>query len=216
MRATVIGMSSEAALGTVGYAECATNLALRWNAVPFIDKHHAVLHCLPDPPTLMLDVGAGSGADAAWLAERGHTVVAVEPVAALRATAQATYRSSLIRWVDDYLPQLASLNDGARYAVILLSAVWMHLDTEERERAMPRVVELLALDGFLILSLRHGPVPAGRRMFDVSPEETLRLARACSLVPRVDRRGVVSTQAANRAAGVTWTQFAFTRCTARS
>ena len=39
---------------------------------------------LPDQPALVLDVGAGSGRDAAWLASRGHEVIAVEPSKQMR------------------------------------------------------------------------------------------------------------------------------------
>jgi protein-L-isoaspartate O-methyltransferase len=34
---------------------------------------------LPSQPALALDVGAGSGRDAAWLLSLGHQVIAVEP-----------------------------------------------------------------------------------------------------------------------------------------
>jgi hypothetical protein len=37
------------------------------------------------------------------------------------------------------------------------------------------------MGGVIIVSLQHGPVPPGRRMFDVSAEETERLADAESL-----------------------------------
>jgi hypothetical protein len=43
---------------------------------------------------------------------------------------------------------------------------------------MPRVAGLVRLGGVMMLSLRYGPVPPGRRMFDVSADETIRLARA--------------------------------------
>ena len=48
---------------------------------------------LLDTGSLMLDVGAGSGRDAAWLAGLGHDVVAVEPSPALRA--EVVQKSSL-------------------------------------------------------------------------------------------------------------------------
>ena len=50
----------------------------------------------------------------------------------------------------------------------MLTAVWMHLDPGQRERAMARVAPLVRPGGLMALSLRHGPVPAGRRMFEVS------------------------------------------------
>jgi hypothetical protein len=54
----------------------------------------------------------------------------------------------------------------------------MHLDAHQRERAMPRVASLLSSGGTMSLTLRHGPVPPGRRMFEVSGDETTRLAQA--------------------------------------
>ncbi len=41
---------------------------------------------------------------------------------------------------------------------------------------MARLAGLLETGGRVILSLRHGPVPAGRRMFPLSAEETTGLA----------------------------------------
>ena len=63
-----------------------------------------------------------------------------------------------------------------RYDLILLTAVWMHLDVAERGTAMQALAALLAARGQIVMSLRHGPVPEGRRMFDVSADETIALA----------------------------------------
>lgn len=41
---------------------------------------------------------------------------------------------------------------------------------------MPRVADLLLPGGLAALALRHGPVPPGRRMFDVLADETCALA----------------------------------------
>ena len=58
----------------------------------------------------------------------------------------------------------------------MMTAVFMHLDADQRRHAMPRLCRLLRPGGTMALSLRHGPVPAGRRMFDVSAGETIALA----------------------------------------
>ena len=50
----------------------------------------------------------------------------------------------------------------------------------------------------MILSLRHGPVPEGRRMFDVSAEETIQLAAAQQFRLILHLEGP-SVQEANRA-----------------
>jgi hypothetical protein len=100
------------------------------------------------------------------------------------------------------------LSRGQRFDVIMLSAVWMHLDEAERSIGMLRLVSLLASDGVIVLSLRHGPVPAGRRMFDVSGEETLELALQHGLQAVLNKQ-TGSIQPGNRAAGITWTRLAF-------
>ncbi|MEV6117768.1 hypothetical protein AB0L59_36205 [Streptomyces sp. NPDC052109] len=53
----------------------------------------------------------------------------------------------------------------------------MHLDEEQRASAMVCLTGLLGTGGRIILSLRHGPVPVGRRMFPVTAQETIGLAR---------------------------------------
>jgi len=93
---------------------------------------------------------------------------------------------------------------------VMLTAVWMHLDEAERREAMPHLACLLSPHGVLVMSLRHGPVPAGRRMFAVSGDETLALGAASGLRP-VHHGTRESITPANRAAGVTWTQLAFHR-----
>jgi len=50
----------------------------------FADLHSDVARLLPKAPAFILDVGAGSGRDAASLAEMGHSIAAVEPVDELR------------------------------------------------------------------------------------------------------------------------------------
>lgn len=57
----------------------------------------------------------------------------------------------------------------------------MHLDAAERARGLPRLAALLHPSGVLALTLRHGPVPPGRRMFEVTAAETVALAAAVGL-----------------------------------
>ncbi|MBB4005564.1 SAM-dependent methyltransferase [Aurantimonas endophytica] len=152
-----------------------------------------MLHLFPQPPARVLDVGAGSGRDAAALATRGHRVVAVEPTESLRAEGMHRHEGKAIKWVDAQLPALEGLGPRAgRFDLILLTAVWMHLE-EERQAGMEALASLLAPSGRLSLSLRHGPVPRGRRMFDVPAEETIALASSSGLrlVHCVDREDML-------------------------
>ncbi|MBL1099309.1 class I SAM-dependent methyltransferase [Streptomyces sp. 205] len=162
---------------TAGYGDAAESLAEQYESVTFAEVHREVLHLFPAHPSSVLDIGAGSGRDAAALAARGHRVVAAEPTAELRALGRRIHADKEIEWIDDALPELPALSVCARrFDLILLTAVWMHLDPPQRAAGMAALVRLLGAGGRVILSLRHGPVPAGRRMFPVSAQETIALA----------------------------------------
>jgi SAM-dependent methyltransferase len=196
--------------GTEGYGEQADSLVAQYEGVSFADVHRDVLHLIPAIPGRVLDIGAGTGRDAAALAAVGHSVLAVEPTAAMRAHGAALHPSPRITWLDDSLPDLARLGPdmAASFDLVMLTAVWMHLDAAQRRRAMPRVAGLPRAGGTMILSLRHGPVPAGRRMFDVTVEETAALAAAEGLreVLRAERQ-----PGAHVRPDVLWTRLAFAR-----
>lgn len=195
--------------GTQGYEEQAEALVMRYDAIAFEDKYRVEMPMLCRGPGRILDIGAGTGADAAWFAARGHEVVAVEPVERFRKAAARLHPSASIAWIDDGLPDLQVVTARLQcFDVILVAAVWMHLDKAERARAIAVVADLLAPEGLVLLTLRHGPVPNGRRMFDVSAGETQRLADAHGLRTLLSVRAP-SLQRANRAAGVEWTHLVF-------
>lgn len=200
-------MADHPASGTEGYAARAQMLASRWDAVAFADLHAPILPLLPPCPARVLDIGAGSGRDAAEFARMGYQVVAVEPVTELRSRAAERHASSRIAWVDDSLPHLKALA-GPPFDVVMLTAVWMHLDAAERAQAIRRVASLIAPGGLMSMSLRHGPPPDGRRMFEVSAAETVALATAQGLDICLQSTSG-SVQRANRDAGITWTRLAF-------
>lgn len=200
-------MPSVRASGTEGYAEEADALLRQYESIRFADVHRQVLHLIPKAPSRVLDIGAGTGRDAAGFAALGHQVVAVEPTAELRRPAMVLHPSPLIEWVDDSLPELASVTGRSdRFDVAMLTAVWMHLDERQRLCAMPAVARLVRPGGVVIFSLRHGPVPAGRRMFEVSADETATLAGAEGLRLILKREG---QDALLGRAGVSWTRLAF-------
>jgi SAM-dependent methyltransferase len=197
--------------GTEGYADEAEELFRLYESIPAADAHRAVLHLIPALPTGVLDIGSGTGRDAAWLASLGHRVVAVEPTGAMRIPAMALHPSTQIEWLDDSLPDLALLRArGVSFDLVMLTAVWMHLDAAQRRQAMPNVAALARPGGTVIMKVRHGPVPVGRRMFDIAPEETIELARTQDLYPVLNVR-TESSQEANRLAGVSWTNLAFVK-----
>ena len=149
----------------------------------------------PPAPALVLDVGAGSGRDAAWMAGMGHDVVAVEPASALRTEAARRHSGAAVRWVADQLPALpATLRLGLAFDLILLSGVWQHVLPADRARALRKLLGLLRPGGVLAITLRHGPFEPGRGMHPVSLAELEALARQLGAVvvrvqPAADEMG---------------------------
>ncbi|PKQ79851.1 SAM-dependent methyltransferase [Aeromonas sobria] len=140
------------------YQRHATELATRYQQVSARAVHGDWLTLLEPwllaAPRSLLDVGAGSGRDAAFLAglHQGHSVVAIEPCQALSAQGQCHTREAAVAWVNDAMPALSRVT--GTFDLILLSAVWMHLPPESRPLALARLHELLSPDGYLVLSLR--------------------------------------------------------------
>src|SRR5260370_42535697 len=171
-------MKSVRVSGTEHYSEEAPDLLKRYESISFADAHRSVIHLFPIAAGRILDIGAGTGRDAAGFAAMWHRVVAVEPTEELRRGAMAVHPSPLIEWVDDSLPDLAtSLERDEQIDVVMLTAVWMHLDAQQRRRAMRNVAALVRESGVMMISLRHGPGPSGRRMFEVSADEAIRPAQ---------------------------------------
>ena len=204
---------NEAATASVlrGYAEDAPELVDRFESLSTEAILAPVRDLLPSSPCRILDVGAGTGRDAAWFARQGHEVVAVEPVAGLRSAGLERHRSAGLVWIDDRLPDLETVAaTGKSFDLILLDGVWQHLPAGDHPRALMALADLLAPGGKLILSVRHGPGAANRLCFPADVEALIAEAdRFCLGLLR--RQSAPSIQEANRLAGVTWTWLAFQR-----
>lgn len=164
------------------YEQHAARLAEQYESLAFEEVHANLVDLLPAPGATVLDVGAGSGRDAAWFAAQGYDVVAVEPSDAMLAQARSRHPSSRIRWLSDDLPDLANVRRlGLRFDFILLSAVWMHVPPAARQRALRKLATLLAPQGRIAISLRLGTPDDERAMHPVSLPELASLARQFGL-----------------------------------
>jgi SAM-dependent methyltransferase len=154
-------------------------VAPRYESVDAETVHGWLIDLLPDAPALALDVGAGTGRDAAWLASCGLEIVAVEPSDAMRANAHRLHPSPSIRWISDSLPGLDHVHRlGLSFDLILLSAVWMHIAPGDRARAFRKLITLIKPGGCIAITLRHGPAGPERGIHAVSQVEIERLARS--------------------------------------
>ena len=156
-----------------------------------------------------MDIGSGSGRDAAAFAELGHSVLAIEPATELRARAALLHPSPRIEWLNDSLPALAQVTKRREtFDLAMLTAVWMHLDREQRDQAMPVLATLVRKGGIAILTLRHGPIPPGKGIFEVTADETIRLAEEYGMALVLDVREQPSLSGN---AQVSWTSLVFSR-----
>lgn len=156
-------------------------LLATYEAVSFDTVHADLLSLLPDRPGRALDVGAGSGRDAGWLARRGWRVLAVEPSEPLLQAAQKLHRSELIEWRSDRLPELRSLDGDDGFDLILASAVWMHLPEAQQSPAFDRLASFMRDAAILNITVRMGPAAPERGFFHVDPERLKWRATAIGL-----------------------------------
>jgi SAM-dependent methyltransferase len=164
------------------YEQHAARLVMQYESLSFEDIHAGLSDLIPAPGAIVLDVGAGSGRDAAWFAANGYEVVAVEPSNTMLAHARKLHPSHKIHWISDSLPDLASVRRlGLSFDLILLSAVWMHIPPAARQRTLRKLATLLAPKGRIAISLRLGAPDAERAMYDVSLQELTGLAQQFGL-----------------------------------
>ncbi|MEM7330340.1 MAG: methyltransferase domain-containing protein [Pseudomonadota bacterium] len=193
----------------IGYTKEAPDLLKRYESFSG-DQVHAHWRALfPAPPGRVLDIGAGTGRDAAWFASLGYDVLAVEPTDALRDGAQALHPEPEITWLDDRLPDLPHVVAGNQtYDMVMMNAVWMHLTADERAHGLSVIAALMNPGSRLFMSQRHGPIPEGRRMFDVTGEETITRGAELNLSVLFHQRSG-SILGENRKRGVEWTCLVF-------
>lgn len=177
----------------------AGELQKRWALVRSEDHLGPILSYLPRPPARVLDIGAGTGRDALWLAQSGFFVHAVEPAAILRSYtpvhARITSRAG-------HLPVLGRI--PGLFDFILLSAVWHTLPSTLRPSGLACCTRLLATGGHIALSLRRGPGQSA------STPEIRSVARDLGLRLQAVQR-VPAQQESNRICGVSWDWVVFSR-----
>ena len=138
---------------------------------------HASWKDLLPPPCRVLDVGAGSGRDAAWIAGKGYRVTAMEPVAAFRTHGETVHGHERITWIDDRLPACPAVRKlRRRFGLILAGGVWMHLTAVEQQVAMGYLAKMVRPGGRLVLTLRKGPATDRRKVYPVTVSDMARSA----------------------------------------
>lgn len=171
------------------YNSRADEFVSKYELLSFEQVHGDILEALPSAGSFVLDVGCGSGRDAAWFAHHGYHVVAIDPAQNLLKLAQQSHPEPEIIWLQDKLPGLEqTIALGRAFDLILVSAVWMHIHPSNRARAFRKLVSLLKPGGTLIISYRNGGFGDGREDFPISFDGLQRLAMQHGIGVKLTRR----------------------------
>lgn len=149
----------------------AVTLAAEYVAMDRAKVHTDLLRMMPEKtPLKILDIGAGSGADAAMFADMGHDVVAAEPAEKLRGIAEEIFHDKAVQWNDEALPLMGGATDNAApFDVVIGIGVLQYLDEKDRQTALHKMFSLVAPDGLLQIQY---PTPASRvAQFTVAQNE---------------------------------------------
>jgi protein-L-isoaspartate O-methyltransferase len=152
----------------------------------------------------VLEIGAGSGRDAFWLATFGHNVIAVEPSHTMLEYAIRHHNHPRIEWKNDSLPLLESIDKSAKFSLIMVNAIWMFLPLGLRKSAFERLVQLLMPNGLIVVSVQLNLEDLSHGKYVVNDEELLLLASQHNLLTEV-----LETDQDKMGRNITWQHAAF-------
>jgi SAM-dependent methyltransferase len=115
-----------------------------WGRLEFVRTQELLERFLPPPPAVVLDVGGGPGAYAAWLGGLGYRVQLLDPIALHVEQARAA-------GVSASLGDARSLpfDDGSADAVLLLGPLYHLPEDDDRRRALAQARRVLRPGGVL-------------------------------------------------------------------
>lgn len=185
------------------YNDNAIELAQQYLSKSFEEVHQSWSQLLPsiikNPNARILDIGAGSGRDAKYIAqlsEKTHgsdnntQIFALEPANLLAELGARQTAGLNVKWLTDSLPALNIITkQEVSFDLILLSAVWMHIPPSDRARSIRKLANLLKPGGKLVISLRHGQTYEEckqRKMHHVCADDLKKLATDVGLFTKLE------------------------------
>ena len=160
--------------GTSGYEKAITAFTEASLALSFEEINAEFLPLLPSAPARVLDAGSGVGQNSAMLANRGYSVVSVEPLFEFHQIAKAKFSDLGITWINDSLPKLEKIDvSSGLFDFVLIDGVWHHLTTTERKACIQRLSAIIQIGGVCAISLRNGPAGVGKHVFSTHCDELI-------------------------------------------
>ena len=100
---------------------------------------------------LTIDVGCGIGRDCHWLLKNGFHVIGIDASEQMLVQARGIYNG--IDFINGSLPLLDGVKDEV-FTNVLCSAVIMHLDTSEINKAINNLLRVMIDGGIIVISFR--------------------------------------------------------------
>ena len=162
------------------YQKNAAELARRYEQAEVSTLHQALLDTFPTASRL-LEIGCGTGREAAFLKSCGYDIVCIEPSRSMLKVALRSYPELAGRLFEGSVPGKlpANLNTADGYAGIYAIASLMHLQQKELAPAFRLIRSLLEPNGRFLFSVplarpdlaKSGYDPQGRFFLLLSEEE---------------------------------------------
>lgn len=117
----------------------------------FARTKEVIDHWLDRTPSVILDVGGGPGAYSAWLADQGHEVHLVDPVAELVAHAESLRGTGSREIASCRVGDARSLDRSEQSAdvVLLLGPLYHLIEAADRRKALQEAYRVLVPGGLL-------------------------------------------------------------------
>ena len=167
---------------TQHYDDCGAELANRYESASMKEMHSLLLRHLPGKGRV-LEIGCGSGRDAAFLLQHGYDVTAVDASKGMVSAAKRHHPELDQRITCNAFP--FSKDDPlleARFDAIVLVAVVMHITDTELSSCATQFATMLSPDGVVFISTSTGRgeldglrAPDGRLFNERAPEDLERL-----------------------------------------
>ncbi|MCG9759931.1 MULTISPECIES: class I SAM-dependent methyltransferase [Pseudoalteromonas] len=135
------------------------------------DVHSSWISSINFDGKKVLDLGAGSGRDAAYLASKGtELVVAVDSSCEMLSLAKQKHGDKKIIWMNESLPDLSSLDSVSlgSFDFILCSAVLMFLDENAQVASLKTILRLLKKGGTAVVTIKSDK--RNKEIFPLTPQ----------------------------------------------